>query len=204
MKREIFRQTVFHYLRQLPTLSMLLGLVFWLEPQSNLVRAQQAQTPIPEPISTAFNERLKQYIKLREKSARELPKLADESTPAEIEANLVALRTRIIAARAGAKPADLFTSDIASHIRKIIRQEFQGERLRQLRETLREADTKGVLFRVNTPYPETKELIEMPPTLLVKLPALPKQLHYRFVGRSMLLVDKEARLIVDYMPQALP
>jgi hypothetical protein len=44
----------------------------------------------------------------------------------------------------------------------------------------------------------------MPPALLLALPKLPKQLHYRFVGRSMLLLDKEARLIVDFMPQALP
>jgi hypothetical protein len=203
MKRGIFKQPVFHYPGQLTILSLLIGLTLWSEPQAR-VWAQQTQTPVPEPVNTAFNERLKQYIKLREKSARELPKLSDKSTPAEIEANLVTLRSSIVAARVGAKPGDLFTPDIASHIRKTVRQEFQGERLRQLRETLREADTKGVPLRVNTPYPETKELTEMPPTLLVKLPVLPKQLHYRFVGRSMLLVDKEARLIVDYMPQALP
>jgi hypothetical protein len=204
MKRAIFKQALFTNLRQLILISLFFGLVVILEPYSSVIEAQQAQIAITDPVHTAFNERLKQYIKLREKSEHELPKLSDKSTPAEIEANLVSLRASIVAARAGAQPGDLFTPDIASHIRKTIRQEFRGARLRQLRETLQEADTKGVPLRVNAPYPETKELIEMPPTLLVKLPALPKQLHYRFVGRSMLLLDKEARLIVDYMPQALP
>lgn len=185
-------------------ISLLFGSVPLLGLYPSIICAQQAQPAISEPVKTAFNERIKQYIKLREKSEHELPKLTDKSTPAEIETNFVALRTSIIAARAGAKPGDLFTPDIAEYIRKVIQQEFKGERLKQLRETVREADTKGVPLRVNTPYPETKELTEMPPTLLAKLPVLPKQLHYRLVGRSMLLLDKEARLIVDYMPQALP
>jgi len=133
-----------------------------------------------------------------------LPKLSKKSTPAELEANLVALQKGILAARAGAKPGDIFTPDIADHIRQVIKQEFKGQRLRELRETVREAETKGVPLRVNAPYPEAKELTEMPPTLLLKLPTLPKQLHYRFVGRSMLLLDKEARLIVDYFPAAIP
>jgi hypothetical protein len=44
----------------------------------------------------------------------------------------------------------------------------------------------------------------MPPTLLLKLPQLPKQVRYRFVNRHMLLVDRENGLIVDYMLNALP
>lgn len=59
-------------------------------------------------------------------------------------------------------------------------------------------------LRVNYPYPEADELIEMPPTLLLKLPQLPKQVKYRYVGRSLLLVDRENGLIVDFMTGALP
>ena len=44
----------------------------------------------------------------------------------------------------------------------------------------------------------------MPPYLLPKLPQLPKQVKYRFVGRNLLLVDRENGLIVDYMTNALP
>jgi len=57
---------------------------------------------------------------------------------------------------------------------------------------------------VNYPYPETKDLTQMPPTLLLKLPQLPKEVKYRFVGRHLLLVDTDNGLIVDYMTNALP
>ena len=67
-----------------------------------------------------------------------------------------------------------------------------------------EAETQGVPIRVNSPYPQSKELAEIPPTLLLILPQLPKQLRYRFVSRHLLLVDRENRLIVDYMLDALP
>jgi len=33
---------------------------------------------------------------------------------------------------------------------------------------------------------------------------LPKEVRYRFVGRNMLLVDRESNVIIDYMPDALP
>jgi hypothetical protein len=47
-------------------------------------------------------------------------------------------------------------------------------------------------------------LTTTPPTLLVKLPELPQELAYRFVGRDLTLIDIEARLIVDLIPNAIP
>ena len=66
------------------------------------------------------------------------------------------------------------------------------------------SETQGVVLRVNYPYAQTAEFSEMPATLLAKLPQLPKELRYRFVGRNMLLVDRESDVIIDYMPDALP
>jgi hypothetical protein len=57
---------------------------------------------------------------------------------------------------------------------------------------------------VNYPYPESQEVLEMAPTLLLRLPQLPKQLRYRFVGPNLLLLDRENGLIIDYMTNALP
>jgi hypothetical protein len=108
------------------------------------------------------------------------------------------------ASRAGAKPGELFTPDIARYIRATIKAEYRGAKLKELRAAVLEADTKGVPLRVNYVYPESKELVEMSPALLLKLPQLPKQLRYRFVGRNLLLVDRENGLIVDYMLNALP
>ena len=156
------------------------------------------------PSVTAFTERVKQYVKLREQLEGKLPKLSSESKPEEIEAHQAAFAESIRTARAGAKPGDVFTPDIADLIRKAVREEFKGEKLKQLRADVLAADTKGVPLRVNALYPDTKESIEMPPTLLLKLPQLPKQMRYRFVGRHLLLVDREPHLIVDYLLDALP
>ena len=108
-------------------------------------------------------------------------------------------------ARAGAKHGEVFTPEASALIRAIIKDEFKGRERVELRDTvLREADTKAVPLRVNHPYPESQELLEMPATLLLRLPQLPKQVRYRFVGRNLLLVDRENGLIVDYMTNAIP
>jgi hypothetical protein len=158
----------------------------------------------PEAAIAAFKKQVKEYVKLREKLEGKLAKLSKDSTPEQIQAHKTIFEEQVRAARVNAKPGDIFRSDIASHIRATIREEFKGRERKELRETVLEADTKGVPLRVNYPYPETKELTQIPPTLLLKLPQLPKQVKYRFVGRHMLLVDRENGLIIDYMLNTLP
>jgi hypothetical protein len=133
-----------------------------------------------------------------------MAKLPEKSTPEQIEAHKTAFEGTVRTARVGAKQGDIFTPAIAKFIRKTIQNEFKGKDRQDLRKSVMEADTKGVPLRVNYPYPEDKELVEMPPTLLLKLPQLPKQVKYRFVNRHMLLVDRENGLIIDYMLDALP
>ena len=44
----------------------------------------------------------------------------------------------------------------------------------------------------------------VPPSVLLTLPPLPPSLHYRFVGRDLILVDSVAQLVVDLLPAAAP
>jgi hypothetical protein len=169
--------------------------------------AANAQTNVPadqKQITEAFENRVKEYVKLREALEGKMPKLSKDATPEQIEAHKTAFQERMRTARAGAKPGELFTPDAANLIRSIIKNEFKGNERIELRQTVFEAETQGVAVRVNSPYPESKELVEMPPTLLLKLPQLPKQIRYRFVGNYLLLVDRENGLILDYMTRALP
>jgi hypothetical protein len=153
----------------------------------------------------AFEQRVKEYLRLREQVEGRIPKLSKDATPEQIEAHKTAFQERVRAARAGAQPGQLFTPDIANFIRATIKDEFKGKERQELRkDVLVEAENKTVPVRVNYPYPETQELLEMPPTLLLRLPQLPKQVKYRFVGRNMLLTDRENGLIIDYMTDALP
>jgi hypothetical protein len=152
----------------------------------------------------AFEKSVKDYVALREGLEEKMPKLPEKSTPEQIEAHKTAFENAVRAARAGAKQGELFNPVIVNYIRATIRNEFKGRDRQELRKMVMEADTKGVPLRINYAYPDNKELVEMPPTLLLKLPQLPKQVKYRFVNRHMLLVDRENGLIIDYMLDALP
>ena len=156
-------------------------------------------------IADAFEKRAKEYVKLRERLEEQMPKLSQEARPEEIQTHKKQFQDRVRAARVGAKHGDVFTPDAATLIRAIIKDEYKGKERVELRDTvLRESDTKAVPLRVNYPYPESQEVLEMAPTLLLRLPQLPKQLRYRFVGQNLLLIDRENGLIIDYMTKALP
>jgi hypothetical protein len=169
---------------------------------------QQIQPP---PVSSAdkrtivaFENRVKGYMKLRNRIKAKLPKLSKDSTPEQIESYRKSFEEKLRAARGNVHSGDIFRAGVAAYIRKTLRTEFQGKDRAELRDIVFEAETQGVPLRVNYPYPEKKELSEMPATLLIKLPQLPKEVRYRFVGRNMLLVDRDNNLIIDYMVDALP
>lgn len=152
-----------------------------------------------------FEKRAKEYSKLREQLESQMPKLSQEAKAEDIQTHKKQFQERVRAARVGAKPGDVFTPEAATLIRAIIKDEFKGKERVELRNTvLKESETKAVPLRVNYPYPESQEVVEMAPTLLLRLPQLPKQLRYRFVGHNLLLLDRENGLIVDYMTNALP
>jgi DNA integrity scanning protein DisA with diadenylate cyclase activity len=164
-----------------------------------------ALSPADKQTAEAFEKRVKDYASLRESLEEKMPKLSKEAKPEEIETHKKQFQERVRAARAGAKHGEIFTPEAQALIRRIIKDEFKGRERAEFRDTvLKEAEIKAVPLRVNYPYPEGGELLEMPATLLLRLPQLPKQVRYRFVGRNFLLVDRENGLIVDYMTNALP
>lgn len=170
-------------------------------------KIQDAQPPVSEKHKLAiaeFEKRAKAYSKMREAVERELPKLPKEATPEQIMAHKVSFEAAVRAARGDAKPGNIFTPDINEYIRATIKDEFKGQERRELREEVLTAENKAVPIRVNYTYPDTQEQVEIAPTLLLRLPQLTKHLKYRFVGRNLLLVDRENGLIVDYMTDALP
>ena len=170
-------------------------------------RASSVQTlsPTDKQIFAAFEKRVKEYTKLREDLETKMPKLSKESKPEEIETHKKLFQERVRAARAAAKHGEMFTPETAALFRATIKDEFKGKDRVELRNTvLKESENKAVPIRINYAYPESQELLEMPATLLLRLPQLPKQLRYRFVGPNMLLVDRENGLIIDFMTNAIP
>lgn len=161
-------------------------------------------SPADKAAIQAFEKQVSSYIALRNKLRENAPKLSKDATPEQIHAYRTALKQSLRSARTNAKRGELFRPETADYIRRTLKLEFQGKDRQQLRDTIFETETQGVVLRVNYPYAQTAEFSEMPATLLAKLPQLPKEVRYRFVGRNMLLVDRESNVIIDYMPEALP
>lgn len=157
-----------------------------------------------DPAVDAFEKQVKEYIELRNRVKEKAPKLSKDSTPEQINTYRTTLQNSLRSARPNAKRGEFFRPETADFIRRTLKTEFQGKDRQQLREQIFETETQGVVLRVNYPYAQSAELSEMPATLLTKLPQLPKELRYRFVGRNMLLVDRESDVIIDFMPDALP
>ena len=166
-------------------------------------RAQQVSVANPPNIS-GFNDHISQYMTLHEAAVKKLPKPGKEAKPDKIEIYQEGLADSIRGSRVNAKQGDVFTPQVASQFRQIIKAELKGQALKETRAEANGPEVKDVPVRVNYPYPETKELLDTPPTLLIKLPQLPKQLGYHFARKNLLLIDREARIIVDYIPNALP
>ena len=151
-----------------------------------------------------FENRVKRYTSRREALERQLPGLPKKATAEQITAHKNALLKKVMADRKGFARGTIFTPDAEAMVRSVILNHYSGHDRAELKKELAAAENKNVPLRVNTAYPETAELLEMPPTLLLALPQLPKQVRYRFVGNSLLIMDRESHLIVDYMTNALP
>jgi len=173
--------------------------------QAQVTQATTAQlSPTDKVAVKRFEERVKNYMKLRNAVKARLPKLSKDATPEQIESYRENFEAAVRNTRTGAKRGDIFNHDGSDYIRRVLKVNFTGKDRVELRNIVFEGETATVKVRVNYPYPEVAEFVEMPPTVLLNLPQLPPEVKYRFVGRNLLLVDSETNLILDYMTNALP
>ena len=157
-----------------------------------------------------FEAKVKAYTQLVDRLDREMGRVPDRATAEEVHAHKLALATAIAAARPGAKQGDVFVPTEAQPLIRQIREGTAGRDGAAARKAIGEDDPKTskntpqVALRPNEPYPDGAPLSTVPPSLLLRLPALPKSVEFRFVGKALVLRDVRANVIVDYIPNALP
>jgi 3',5'-cyclic AMP phosphodiesterase CpdA len=167
----------------------------------------------PDPTFEPFKATLQAYIdqtqpfrKIAAEAAERVPGKASPAPGAEesvrVRQNALAdaLRTQL---RPTAKPGDLFQPAIAAAIKHQLTAAFAGPQHDLLLDELAEQNTTPA----NTKSPEINQRIEaprVPPRLMELLPPLPKQLEYDFVGRTIVLRDVDAEVVVDLLADALP
>ncbi len=64
--------------------------------------------------------------------------------------------------------------------------------------------TPGIRLEVNGVYPDVEPITALSPELLASFPALPAEVVYRVVGRTLIVMDVKSRLIVDVARLILP
>jgi hypothetical protein len=145
--------------------------------------------------------RVEKYEQLRKKADDSAPPLKETKDAAKIKDAQQGLAERIGAARAGVKPGEIFTPEIAAVFKRLLRPEATQQ---QTKEAMKEDKPVVVSFKVNGPYPDKQPVATVPPNVLAALPQLPKDIEYRFIEKHLILRDSRANLIVDYMLNAIP
>jgi hypothetical protein len=154
-----------------------------------------------------MNDRLKEYVDLHLKLERSLPKLPEQATPEQIDKNQRALANMMQAARAAAKPGDLFTPEARPVIKRLLATVFAGPDGKQLKASIMDenpVDPATLKLTVNARYPDVVPLTSVPPQVLQTLPKLSEDLEYRFIGDWLILLDTHAHTIADFIDNALP
>jgi hypothetical protein len=150
-----------------------------------------------------FKKRIDAYLKVHNEAETKVPNLKRTDDPKEISDRESALAKTIMTLRAGAKPGDIFAPEYQPYFVKIVQDDFKLRSAADRKALVAELP-KNVKIDINTVYPTTLPLETFPPALLRKLPDLPPELEYRIVGRSLLLRDVKANLIVDILRDVVP
>jgi hypothetical protein len=162
-------------------------------------------TPQPSPVIPDFQKRVANYLQVRKSAASAVSTLRATGSPEKIQAHEHDLAISIRAARPDAAQGDIFTPGIAADFHRIIQEAWTAPGANRIKKSVTDSQPSPLpVLMVNGAYPKEDPVQSMPPSLLQRLPPLPRELEYRIVGRTLILRDIDANLIVDYLNEALP
>jgi hypothetical protein len=164
--------------------------------------AQQPTNPDALKIAD-FQKRVADYVKLHKQASSDLARLKPTKSPEKITEHEVTLAEKLREARHDAKQGDLFTPDVQAEFRRLIAIAMKGSSAAQIHKSLKNAEPVQLRLKVNDDYPKSVPLQSTPPTLLLNLPELPKEVDYRIVGRALILRDVDANIVIDFIPNAI-
>src|SRR5688572_1355010 len=162
------------------------------------------QTPVNAYAQAAaeFKKRVDAYLTLRKAVTQKYPEVKETGDPIKIHEREVGLGKGIAMARPHAKAGDVF-GPASRYLLKIVEDDWNSRSAADQKAILGEIP-RGLMLKVNQPYPPTIPLASVPAKLLAQLPMLPEELEYRLVDRRLLLRDRDANVIVDVLVGAEP
>lgn len=176
-----------------------------------LARSSGQQTPPTEEQFARFDDRLQTYVELRRAvvaafgcsfAGTRTDDAGDGNENGETSTPGVTLADGIRRARGTVRIGDIFGSHVSNWVRSRVRSDVLS------RSAADRADIFEELPRVrsvspNDRYPPGGPHATMPAGLLERLPQVPAPLQFRLLGESLVLLDSDADLIVDVVPNVL-
>jgi hypothetical protein len=168
-----------------------------------------------------FLEGIHKYVKLHKELTARIPVAEPSWSAQQIADRQRQLTVAIQNARREKREGNIFKPEVAQAFRHVLSEEFSGPEgpniLHEIRSNgnpqiegvpqqrnPRNESMKAVRLQVNAYYPDDAPLSSVPPTQLLRLPALPEEVRYRFVGRALILRDTEANVILDFLRDVVP
>ena len=168
---------------------------------------------------TKFQHEVEEYVELHQDLLKRIPTVTASSTPDEIAAHRKKMTDAIRAERADEKQGAIFKPMVARAFRELIHKELQGPDGAAVMGEMRSGNPRvegtpskqnpnaevqvAVQVAVNAVYPDSAPASTVPASLLLKMPPLPDQVKYGFVGSALILRDTEASVILDFVPDAV-
>lgn len=159
------------------------------------------QPHLDDKVSMQFLQHARDYVSVRNSAMEEVPQLEETTSPVEIAAREKLIADAIRARRKTAKRGDVFDG-AGPQILALVRNDWQGRPYAE-RAALWKEIPNIEAPAVNAPYPARLPLATFPPELFARLPQLPEELDYRFAGPHLILLDAEANMVVDVLPNVL-
>jgi hypothetical protein len=167
-----------------------------------------AGTILQDVVATqTFQQRVEHYVLLHRLLEGPLPPVTVARDLTPVRNAMRALQMRIQRARLDTRQGDIITPEVARMFRRDIAacltraewavifaemsQDEQGQRV-----------PPPPALHVNMQWPDEVPFDFVPPQLLKVLPPLPPELQYRIIGRTLVLWDHHADLIIDFLPGA--
>ena len=150
-------------------------------------------------VVTDFEERVRDFVKVRDEAEGRVGSIADRATPQEIDKRQRQLAADIAKMRTGAAPGAIFVPGMQTYIRNVVRRVINGPDGVVIKASLMDENPMAARVAINERYPDTVPMSTMPPDVLAALPSLPKDLEYRFVGNRLILLDIRSHLVVDFV-----
>jgi hypothetical protein len=151
-----------------------------------------------------FERRVAEYVQLRKNEEAKLPRLRATASQEKIAHHERHLATAIVNARSSAKQGDIFTPPVEKEFRRLIGLAMQSSGAARVRKSLQNEDHVAVKPQINHSYPWDAALPATPPTILLNLPAVPPDIEYRLLNRTLVLLDTKANLIIDFITNIDP